>query len=104
MNLKYMAMVTTAAGLLLTQRAPAQDAKSVIDNAQKAMGTPKTVEYSGSGADFVLGQAFNPSSPWPRFNDKTYTRAILSNRRRYAELKKFLNQAIELNTPIDTSL
>ena len=76
MKLKYMVMITSAASLLWAQSAPAQDAKSVIDNAAKAMGNLKTVEYSGSGSDFVLGQAFNPSSPWPRFNDKTYTRAI----------------------------
>ena len=56
----------------------APDAKSVIDAASKALGSTdlKTIEYSGSGADFALGQAPNPSSPWPRFNDKTYTRSI----------------------------
>src|ERR1700691_2468017 len=75
MNLKCMTMVA-AAGLFFTASASAQDAKSVIDSAQKTMGNLKTLEYSGSGSDFVLGQAFNPSSPWPRFNDKTYTRAI----------------------------
>jgi glyoxylase-like metal-dependent hydrolase (beta-lactamase superfamily II) len=54
----------------------AQDAKAAIDNAAKAMGALKTVEYSGSGFDFALGQAPNPGAPWPRFIDKTYTRAI----------------------------
>jgi glyoxylase-like metal-dependent hydrolase (beta-lactamase superfamily II) len=58
--------------------AHAQDAKSVITAASAAMGADslKTIEYSGSGFDFALGQAYNPSSPWPRFVDKTYTRAI----------------------------
>ena len=56
----------------------AQDAKSVIAEASKAMGvdTLNTVEYSATGFDFVLGQAYNPSSPWPKFVNKTYTRAI----------------------------
>ena len=36
----------------------------------------KTIEYSATGFDFVLGQAYSPSSPWPRFVNKSYTRAI----------------------------
>jgi glyoxylase-like metal-dependent hydrolase (beta-lactamase superfamily II) len=55
-----------------------QDPKTVLSNVSKAMGADnlKTIQYSGSGADFSLGQAMNPSSPWPRFNNKTYTRTI----------------------------
>jgi glyoxylase-like metal-dependent hydrolase (beta-lactamase superfamily II) len=56
----------------------AQDAKAVIGNASKAMGvdTLKTVQYSATGLDFTLGQAANPSSPWPKFINKSYTRSI----------------------------
>src|SRR5262252_8869887 len=54
----------------------AQDAKTVIDNATKAMGSPKSVEYSGSGFDFAIGQNVNPNAPWPKFIDKTYKRVI----------------------------
>ena len=58
--------------------ARAGDAKDVISSASKALGADnlKTIEFSGSGADFVLGQAAGPNVPWPRFNDKTYTRVI----------------------------
>jgi len=58
--------------------AAAQDAAAVINAASQAIGVDrlKTVEYSGSGYDFAIGQAYNPSSPWPKFIDKTYTRAI----------------------------
>src|SRR5438552_9989800 len=58
--------------------ASAQDAKTVIAAASKAMGvdTLKRVEYSATGMDFALGQAPNPSSPWPKFINKRYTRAI----------------------------
>ena len=44
----------------------------------KAMGADslKTIEYSGNGYDFALGQAYNPSSPWPRFVNPTYKRVI----------------------------
>jgi glyoxylase-like metal-dependent hydrolase (beta-lactamase superfamily II) len=56
----------------------AQDPHAFISNASKALGADnlKTIEYSGSGYDFAIGQAPNPSSPWPKFNDKTYTRVI----------------------------
>jgi len=56
----------------------ARDAKTVIADATKALGAEnlKSIEYSGSGYDFTLGQAPNPSSPWPKFIDKTYTRLI----------------------------
>ena len=38
--------------------------------------TLKTVQYSATGFDFALGQAPNPSSPWPKFINKSYTRSI----------------------------
>ena len=62
----------------LTWNSSAQDAKAVVANASKAMGvdTLKTVQYSATGLDFALGQAPNPSSPWPKFINKSYTRAI----------------------------
>ena len=61
---------------MLSWAAFAQDAKTVIDNASKAMGSLKTVEYSGSGFDFAIGQNVNPNSPWPKFIDKTYKRTM----------------------------
>lgn len=71
-------VATSIAATMLSMSTSAQDAKSVIAGASKVMGvdTLKTIEYSGSGFDFALGQAPNPSAPWPKFVDKTYTRAI----------------------------
>ncbi len=76
MTKRILAGLTLAAVLAWT--ASAQDAKAVIANASKALGveTLKTVEYSATGHDFALGQAPNPSSPWPKFINKSYTRAI----------------------------
>ena len=53
----------------------AQDAVSVIAAASKAMGADSlaTIEYSGSGYDFVFGQAYSPTSPWPKFVVKSYS-------------------------------
>ncbi len=73
---KCLAGLAIAAVLVWT--ASAQDARTVIANASKAMGvdTLKTVQFSATGWDFALGQAPNPSSPWPKFIEKSYTRAI----------------------------
>ena len=62
----------------LAVEARAQDAVTIVKEASRAMGADslRTIEYSGNGYDFVLGQAYNPSSPWPKFVNKTYTRAI----------------------------
>jgi glyoxylase-like metal-dependent hydrolase (beta-lactamase superfamily II) len=67
-----------ALGAIVVWTAAAQDARTVIAAASRHLGvdTLKTVQYSATGSDFVLGQAPNPSSPWPRFINKSYTRAI----------------------------
>jgi glyoxylase-like metal-dependent hydrolase (beta-lactamase superfamily II) len=56
----------------------AQDAKGVLSAASAAIGvdTLKTAQFSATGYDFALGQAPNPSSPWPKFVNKSYSRAI----------------------------
>ncbi len=50
----------------------------MISSASRAIGVAqlKTVQYSATGFDFALGQAPNPATPWPKFIDKSYTRAI----------------------------
>lgn len=58
--------------------ADAQDAKTILDNAARAMGATglQSIQYSGSGYHFALGQSVNPNAPWPRFNLKSYTRVV----------------------------
>ena len=64
--------------LLGTTNPSAQDAKTVLANASKAMGADglRSVQYTGAGYDFAFGQAYSPTSPWPKFNVKSYTRSI----------------------------
>src|ERR1700680_5115116 len=66
---------------LVTWNAPAalaQDAKTVLGNASKAMGADnvKTIQYSGTATEFAFGQAVNPSAAWPLFVEKSYARTI----------------------------
>lgn len=58
--------------------AVAQDAKSVIANASKAMGLDgvTSVYYYGAGATYSLGQNNNANIPWPKTPLNDYVRAI----------------------------
>jgi glyoxylase-like metal-dependent hydrolase (beta-lactamase superfamily II) len=71
-------IVVLTFAVALAAQGSAQDAKAVIATASKAMGveTLKTIQYSATGFDFALGQAPNAASPWPKFINKSYTRAI----------------------------
>jgi glyoxylase-like metal-dependent hydrolase (beta-lactamase superfamily II) len=67
-----------ALAVVMVWPATAQDARTVVAAASKALGVDslKTVQYAATGLDFALGQAPNPSSPWPKFTNKSYQRAI----------------------------
>jgi len=58
--------------------ATAEDAPAVIDAATRAMGTAsvQSIQYSGSGEVFLLGQNFTPESPWPRFTVTKYNAQV----------------------------
>ena|SRR5947209_6853190 len=56
----------------------AQDARSVLQAAVRAMGAAnvKTIQYSGTGWNAGVGQSFSPQDDWPRFEVTRYTRTI----------------------------
>ena len=56
----------------------AQDAGPVVDAAVKAMGTSslQSIQYSGTGSVFMVGQNFTPESPWPRFKVVKYNTGV----------------------------
>ena len=56
--------------------ASAQDAKTVLQAAQKAMGDVTSIQYSGTGHIFSFGQAWKPDDPWPSTNLTSYTKTI----------------------------
>ena len=62
--------------LLFPLAATAQEAS--LDQVAKAMGAAavKSIQYTGSGLNFQVGQNYSPDLPWPRFIVKSYTRAV----------------------------
>src|SRR2546426_1686156 len=73
------AIALTAALVVLSPLAGyAQDGRAALENVAKAMGAAsvKSIQYSGSGVNFQVGQNFSPDTPWPRFIVKSYTRNV----------------------------
>ncbi len=54
----------------------AQDAKTVLQAAQKAMGEVTSIQYSGTGHLYSFGQAWTPNAAWPSTNLTSYTKTI----------------------------
>ena len=71
---KILTVLTFTCALCLS--VTAQDAKSVLEATIKNMGDIKSAQYSGSGAQFSLGQSVSPDTPWPRTELKSFTRAV----------------------------
>jgi len=76
--MKKVWIAAAALVALLPVTALAQDAKTVIANASKAMGVDglNSIMFYGSGANFGLGQSNNANGEWPRTNLNDYVRAI----------------------------
>ena len=49
-----------------------------LDRIAKAMGATnlKSIEITGSGTNYAVGQSAVPGAPWPRFIVKSFTRAV----------------------------
>jgi glyoxylase-like metal-dependent hydrolase (beta-lactamase superfamily II) len=64
--------------LVMASAASAQDGRAGLEAVAKALGadTLRTIEMSGSGVNFAVGQSAAPGMPWPRFNVKSFSRAI----------------------------
>src|SRR6202165_817065 len=74
MTKKFLIALTAVA--LAGRIAAAQDAKIVLQNATNAMGDVKSIQFSGTGHLSALGQAWNPTYPWPETLVKSYTKTI----------------------------
>ena len=74
MTRKFTGLLTSI--LVVPLSLAAQDAKTVLQGASKAMGDVRSIQYSGTGHLYALGQAYSPTSAWPQNNITSYTRTI----------------------------
>jgi glyoxylase-like metal-dependent hydrolase (beta-lactamase superfamily II) len=68
--------ITFALFFLCAGAASAQDAKTVLQDAQKTMGDVTSIQYSGTGHLNFFGQAWTPDSAWPATNLTSYSKTI----------------------------
>ncbi len=68
--------IVCALFFLCSGAASAQDAKTVLQSAQKAMGVVTSIQYSGTGHLDFFGQAWTPNAAWPATNLTSYTKTI----------------------------
>jgi glyoxylase-like metal-dependent hydrolase (beta-lactamase superfamily II) len=70
-------LVSVGLVLLLTPApARAQSARGELERIARAMGAThlRSIEITGSGLDYAVGQSAVPNTPWPRFNVKSFVR------------------------------
>jgi hypothetical protein len=70
-RIKLAVFVALTAGVAL-----AQDANTVIQNAQKAMGDVQSIQYSATGKMGGFGQSWHPGGPWHPTVITSYLRTI----------------------------
>ncbi len=68
--------VAFAAISVLARPAAAQDAKSVLEQAQKALGNVSSVQFSGTGMNAFFGQALTAGKEWPRRDLESFSGEI----------------------------
>lgn len=66
--------IAAAAVISISIFAFAAPARADIDDVAKAMGSPDSVQFSGNGLTYGIGQAYKPGMPWPKLNLLRYTR------------------------------
>lgn len=66
------------AGVLALTSTPSAQQGGALQSAAATLGAAniKTVQFSGSGANFSVGQNYTPNDPWPRVTVKNYTALI----------------------------
>ena len=69
--MKAIHLAAVAAFAVAIQASPA---RADLDAISKAMGAPDTLQISGAGQFFSIGQAFRPGLPWPKQNMTRYSR------------------------------
>jgi len=66
-----------------------RDAASVLRDAQQAMGSVNSIQYSGTGMNAFFGQALTAGQEWPRRDMSSFTRAINYEQRSSREEMNF---------------
>src|SRR5688572_21348896 len=72
------ALLASGLSLALWAQEPQAVVPAVIELAAKTMGVVglQSIQYSGAGSTFLVGQAASPGGPWPRFELAKYVASV----------------------------
>jgi len=87
MKTQHALFATLALSLALC--AHAKDATSVLRDAEKALGSVKSIQYTGTGMNAFFGQALTAGQEWPRRPLANFTRSINYEQRSARDVLEF---------------
>jgi glyoxylase-like metal-dependent hydrolase (beta-lactamase superfamily II) len=73
---KALALLAVAVLVLSPLTAFAQGGTPTLEAVAKAMGNVTTLQWSGTGVNYAVGQSATAGQPWPLFNVKSFERSI----------------------------
>ena len=75
--MKNVALISVLVGGL-SLALSAQRSGNVVQDAADTMGVAmlQSIQYSGTGSAFPIGQAASPGGPWPRFELSKYVASV----------------------------
>src|SRR2546423_92607 len=76
-HMRKITLSGVVAALILVATLTAQQ-RNALQTAADALGAAKikTLQFTGSGANFSVGQNYLPDAPWPKVDVKSYTANI----------------------------
>src|SRR5215472_1153850 len=76
--MRKVSMILAIIGVSVFTYSLAAQQRNALQTAADALGTGriKTLQFTGSGANFSVGQNYAPTEPWPRVEVKSYTASI----------------------------
>ena len=81
MHMNKRLWLVTGLAVVITGCSAAKDANSVLQDAQEAMGTVSSIQYSGTGMSGDFGQSLTAGQEWPRRELSSFTRSVSYDQR-----------------------
>jgi glyoxylase-like metal-dependent hydrolase (beta-lactamase superfamily II) len=74
----FVMLISALAVLVTPLLACGQDGPVTVEDVAKALGAGgvKSIQYTGAGGAYAVGQSVVPGWPWPQFNARSYTRSV----------------------------
>ena len=76
--MRKVSMILATIGVLIFAYSLGAQQRNALQATADALGAVKikTLQFTGSGANFSVGQNYTPNEPWPRVEVKNYSASI----------------------------